>query len=45
MFISPAVEVYEGMVVGQNALTEDIELNVCKTKNLPICALAEPTTR
>ncbi len=34
MFISPAVEVYEGMVVGQNALTEDIELNVCKTKKL-----------
>jgi len=34
MFIGPAVDVYEGMVVGQNALTEDIELNVCKTKKL-----------
>ena len=34
MFIGPAVEVYEGMVVGQNALDNDIELNVCKTKKL-----------
>jgi len=34
MFIVPAVDVYEGMVVGQNALNEDIELNVCKTKKL-----------
>lgn len=34
MFIGPAVDVYEGMVVGQNALDNDIELNVCKTKKL-----------
>ncbi len=34
LFIGPAVEVYQGMVVGQNALSEDIELNVCKTKKL-----------
>jgi len=34
MFIGPAVEVYEGMVVGKNALDSDIELNVCKTKKL-----------
>ncbi len=34
MFIGPAVEVYEGMVVGKNALNSDIELNVCKTKKL-----------
>ncbi len=34
MFIKPAVEVYEGMVVGKNALDNDIELNVCKTKKL-----------
>jgi GTP-binding protein len=34
MFIGPAVEVYEGMVVGKNALESDIELNVCKTKKL-----------
>lgn len=34
MFIGPATEVYEGMVVGKNALNDDIELNVCKTKKL-----------
>jgi len=34
LFIGPAVEVYEGMVVGKNALDNDIELNVCKTKKL-----------
>lgn len=34
MFIGPAVEVYEGMVVGKNALDTDLELNVCKTKKL-----------
>ncbi len=34
LFIKPAVEVYEGMVVGKNALNNDIELNVCKTKKL-----------
>ncbi len=34
LFIGAAVEVYEGMVVGKNALNSDIELNVCKTKKL-----------
>jgi GTP-binding protein len=34
LFIGPAVDVYEGMVVGKNALDNDIELNVCKTKKL-----------
>jgi GTP-binding protein len=34
MFIGPAVEVYEGMVVGQNAVDTDLELNVTKTKKL-----------
>jgi len=34
LFIGPAVEVYEGMVVGKNALDSDIEVNVCKTKKL-----------
>ncbi len=34
LFIGPAVEVYEGMIVGQNALDSDLELNVCKTKKL-----------
>ncbi len=34
LFIGPATEVYEGMVVGQNAVTDDIEVNVCKGKKL-----------
>jgi GTP-binding protein len=34
LFIGPAVEVYEGQVVGQNAKPEDLEVNVCKAKQL-----------
>lgn len=34
LFIGPAVEVYEGMVVGKNGLENDIEVNVCKGKKL-----------
>ena len=34
MFIVPGDKVYSGMVVGQNGKTDDIEVNVCKTKHL-----------
>lgn len=34
LFIGAAVPVYEGMVVGQNAKSGDIPVNVCKTKEL-----------
>lgn len=34
LFIGPALEVYEGMIVGKNAKPEDLEVNVCKTKKL-----------
>lgn len=34
LFIGPGEAVYGGMVVGQNAKTDDIEVNVCKTKHL-----------
>ena len=34
LFIGPGEKVYSGMVVGQNAKTDDIEINVCKTKHL-----------
>ena len=34
LFIGPGVKVYSGMVVGQNAKAEDIEVNVCKRKQL-----------
>ncbi len=34
LFIGPGEKVYAGMVIGQSSKTEDIELNVCKTKHL-----------
>ena len=34
LFISPGEEVYAGMLVGENPRSEDIEVNVCKTKHL-----------
>ena len=34
LFISPGEKVYAGMIIGQNAKSDDIEVNVCKTKKL-----------
>jgi len=34
LFVGPSVEVYAGMIVGLNARTEDMEINVCKAKHL-----------
>ena len=34
MFIDPVTKVYEGMVVGQNARSEDVAVNVCKKKHV-----------
>ena len=34
LFITPGEKVYSGMVVGQNGRGEDIEINVCKKKQL-----------
>ncbi|MBQ1994244.1 MAG: translational GTPase TypA [Lachnospiraceae bacterium] len=34
LFIGPGQKVYAGMIVGQNGKGEDIELNVCKKKQL-----------
>jgi len=34
LFLDPGVEVYAGMVVGENARNEDITVNVCKKKHL-----------
>ncbi len=34
LFIGPGVKVYSGMVIGSNGRGEDIELNVCKKKQL-----------
>ncbi len=34
LFIGPGVNVYKGQVVGQNARSEDMRVNVCKAKQL-----------
>lgn len=34
LFIGPGVEVYQGMVVGENLRTGDIDVNVCKKKHI-----------
>ncbi len=34
LFIGPGVEVYRGMVAGQNSRDEDLDVNVCKAKHL-----------
>jgi len=34
LFIGPGEKVYSGMIIGQSAKPEDIELNVCKKKHL-----------
>lgn len=34
MFVAPAVDVYEGMIVGKNSRADDMVVNVCKNKKL-----------
>ncbi|MDP3697068.1 MAG: translational GTPase TypA [Candidatus Taylorbacteria bacterium] len=34
VFVAPTTEVYEGMIVGLNSRKEDLEINVCKGKEL-----------
>jgi GTP-binding protein len=34
LFVGPGEEVYEGMIVGENARAEDIDVNPCKEKHL-----------
>ena len=34
LFIGPGEKVYAGMVIGENCKTDDVEVNVCKTKHL-----------
>ena len=34
LFIGPGEQVYSGMIVGESSRPEDIEVNVCKRKNL-----------
>jgi GTP-binding protein len=34
LFISPGTKVYEGMIVGENARSEDLIVNICKKKHI-----------
>ena len=34
LFIDPGMEVYQGMIVGENSRSEDLTVNVCKEKHL-----------
>ena len=34
MFIGPTIEVYEGMIVGENARADDLDVNATKEKKL-----------
>ncbi len=34
LFITPGIEVYEGMVIGQHIRSRDLEVNVCRKKHL-----------
>ena len=34
MFVGPGVEVYEGMIVGENSRSEDMDVNPTKEKKL-----------
>ena len=33
-FIEPGIKVYKGMIIGENNRPQDLELNICKTKQL-----------
>ncbi len=33
-FISPGTKVYKGMIIGENNRPQDLEINICKTKQL-----------
>jgi len=34
IFVSPGTEVYEGMIIGENAKTADLDVNIVKEKKL-----------
>ncbi len=34
LFVEPTTDVYEGMIVGENSRSEDMDVNICKEKKL-----------
>ena len=45
LFIGAGIEVYEGMVVGENSRSEDMDVNPTRRRSSPTCARRLPTTR
>jgi len=44
LFVGPTEEVYGGMIVGENPRAEDMDVNICREKNLPTCEHRPRTT-
>ena len=44
LFVGPGVEVYEGMIVGENARADDMDVNPTKEKKLTNIRASAPTT-
>ena len=42
LFVGPGDEVYEGMIVGENARADDLDVNTCKEKHLTNFAPRRP---
>ncbi len=38
LFIGPQEEIYEGMIIGENARPDDMPVNPCRRKDSPTCA-------
>jgi GTP-binding protein len=45
LFVGPGVDVYEGMIVGENARAEDMDVNPTKEKSSPTCERPPRTRR
>ena len=47
LFVGPGTDVYEGMIVGENARGEDMDVNICREKKLTNmrAAAADDTVR
>jgi GTP-binding protein len=34
LFVTPGTEVYEGMIVGENSRTDDMDVNICRERKV-----------
>ena len=44
-FIKPGTKVYKGMIIGENNRPQDLEINICKTKQLTKLATLQHLTK